>query len=107
MIFMMIPKGFFVLLFIYFVLGSRFVFGVAAVKDKDVWSSNLEKGMGSTRNLEVRFNGPAKHRTDALPIGNGRLGAMIWGGVANETINLNGKKTLLSLELLHNGKLFL
>ncbi|KAJ9537959.1 hypothetical protein OSB04_030692 [Centaurea solstitialis] len=37
----------------------------------------------------VRFNEEAKHWTDALPIGNGRLGAMVWGGVASETINLN------------------
>lgn len=43
------------------------------------------------RTLEIRFNGQAKHWTDALPIGNGRLGAMIWGGVPNEIINLNGK----------------
>ncbi|KAL0356882.1 UNVERIFIED_CONTAM: Alpha-L-fucosidase 2 [Sesamum calycinum] len=49
---------------------NRFFFGLAlgvAVKDKDVWSSSLEKYMDR----------------------NGRLGAMIWGGVANETINLN------------------
>ncbi|KAK4477001.1 hypothetical protein RD792_016203 [Penstemon davidsonii] len=58
--------------------------GISA-KDKDVWSSKME----SERNLEVMFNGAAKHWTDALPIGNGRLGAMIWGSVANETINLN------------------
>lgn len=43
------------------------------------------------RTLEIRFNGQAKHWTDALPIGNGRLGAMIWGGIPNEIINLNGK----------------
>lgn len=46
---------------------------------------------GSRRTFEIRFNGQAKHWTDALPIGNGRLGAMIWGGIPNEIINLNGK----------------
>ncbi|KAL0334917.1 UNVERIFIED_CONTAM: Alpha-L-fucosidase 2 [Sesamum radiatum] len=90
---MMIPKGFSFFLLLLVFVESRFFFGLAlgvAVKDKDVWSSSLEKNMDSTRSLEVRFNnGPAKHWTDALPIGNGRLGAMIWGGVANETINLN------------------
>lgn len=60
------------------------------VKDKDVWSSKLEKST-VRKKLEVRFNDSAKHWTDALPIGNGRLGAMIWGSVVNETINLNGK----------------
>ncbi|PIN05919.1 Alpha-L-fucosidase [Handroanthus impetiginosus] len=88
----MLPKGFSILLlFLVFVQFSLFfglVLGVV-VKDKDVWSSSLEKNVDGTRNLEVRFNGSAKHWTDALPIGNGRLGAMIWGGVANDTINLN------------------
>ncbi|XP_011088197.1 alpha-L-fucosidase 2 isoform X1 [Sesamum indicum] len=89
----MIPKGFFFFVLLLVFVDSRFFFGHVlgvAVKDKDVWSSSLEKNMDSTRSLEVRFNnGPAKHWTDALPIGNGRLGAMVWGGVANETINLN------------------
>lgn len=54
-----------------------------SVRDED---ASWEK----SRNLELRFNGAAVHWTDALPIGNGRLGAMIWGGIANDTINLNG-----------------
>lgn len=40
--------------------------------------------------LKVRFNKEAKHWTDGCPIGNGRLGGMVWGGVFSETINLNG-----------------
>ncbi|KAK2974520.1 hypothetical protein RJ640_018685 [Escallonia rubra] len=56
--------------------------------DKDVWSSSLA-GEGSSEPLKVRFSGPAKNWTDAIPIGNGRLGAMVWGGVASETLNLN------------------
>ncbi|XP_020241025.1 alpha-L-fucosidase 2 isoform X2 [Asparagus officinalis] len=39
--------------------------------------------------LTVVFTEPAKHWTDAAPIGNGRLGAMIWGGVCTETLQLN------------------
>ncbi|XP_076954856.1 alpha-L-fucosidase 2-like isoform X2 [Bidens hawaiensis] len=39
--------------------------------------------------MKVRFSEEAKHWTDALPIGNGRLGGMVWGGVLSETINLN------------------
>jgi alpha-L-fucosidase 2 len=41
--------------------------------------------------LKVTFSGPAKYWTDAIPIGNGRLGAMVWGGVQNEVLQLNGK----------------
>jgi alpha-L-fucosidase 2 len=35
------------------------------------------------------FNKPASAWTEALPIGNGRLGAMIFGGAATETIQIN------------------
>ncbi|XP_051137461.1 alpha-L-fucosidase 2 [Andrographis paniculata] len=59
------------------------------IHDRDVWNSYLEESTEKERKLEVRFDRPARNWTDALPIGNGRLGAMIWGGVVNETINLN------------------
>ncbi|KAF2294593.1 hypothetical protein GH714_013160 [Hevea brasiliensis] len=39
--------------------------------------------------LKITFNGPAKSWTDAIPIGNGRLGAMVWGGIPSEIIQLN------------------
>ncbi|MED6161737.1 Alpha-L-fucosidase 2 [Stylosanthes scabra] len=39
--------------------------------------------------LRVTFSEAATYWTDALPIGNGRLGAMIWGGVSSELIQLN------------------
>lgn len=35
------------------------------------------------------YNNPATHWEEALPVGNGRLGAMVYGGVANELIQLN------------------
>ncbi|XP_010271389.1 PREDICTED: alpha-L-fucosidase 2 [Nelumbo nucifera] len=56
--------------------------------DADFWSPNL-KEMDNSQPLKLRFFEPAKHWTDALPIGNGRLGAMVWGGVASETLQLN------------------
>jgi hypothetical protein len=59
--------------------------------EKELWSPSLEDAE-SSKPLKVTFSGPAKHWTDALPIGNGRLGAMVWGGVATETLQLNGKK---------------
>ncbi|XP_060168142.1 alpha-L-fucosidase 2 isoform X1 [Lycium barbarum] len=57
--------------------------------DRDLWNPSLKNAEKSSRPLEIRFNEPAKHWTDALPIGNGRLGAMVWGGVATEILNLN------------------
>jgi alpha-L-fucosidase 2 len=37
----------------------------------------------------VWFDAPAAHFTESLPIGNGRLGAMVFGGVRDERIVLN------------------
>lgn len=59
--------------------------------EKELWNPSLEDAETS-KPLKLAFSGPAKHWTDAIPIGNGRLGAMIWGGVASETLQLNGKK---------------
>nr|KAJ0186743.1 hypothetical protein LSAT_V11C900500780 [Lactuca sativa] len=68
---------------------------VKPVLDKDLWNPSSSSSSSSSSNetekkaLKVIFNGEAKHWTDAIPIGNGRLGAMVWGGVTTETINLN------------------
>ena len=39
--------------------------------------------------LNLWYRQPAKEWTAALPIGNGRLGAMVWGGAQNERLDLN------------------
>ncbi|KAM0872632.1 hypothetical protein ACQ4PT_038596 [Festuca glaucescens] len=44
---------------------------------------------GEERPLKVVFASPAEHFTDAAPIGNGSLGAMVWGGIASEKLQLN------------------
>ncbi|XP_061959289.1 alpha-L-fucosidase 2-like isoform X2 [Populus nigra] len=65
---------------------------VRRTTEKDWWSSSFmddDDNGENSRSLKITFNGPAKHWTDAIPIGNGRLGAMIWGGVALETLQLN------------------
>ncbi|XP_019165494.1 PREDICTED: alpha-L-fucosidase 2 [Ipomoea nil] len=62
---------------------------VKELTDADMWSPSSGSTTESSKPLEIRFNEPAKLWTDALPIGNGRLGAMVWGGVASETLNLN------------------
>lgn len=52
--------------------------------------------------MKIVFKEPAKYWTDAIPVGNGSLGAMVWGGVANETIQLNRKH----LYFLHINRSF-
>ena len=40
-------------------------------------------------NLKIWYQQPANIWTEALPVGNGRLGAMVFGGIRNERIQLN------------------
>ena len=49
----------------------------------------------NANHLRLWYRQPAAVWNEALPIGNGRLGAMVFGGVANETIQLN-EETLWS-----------
>ncbi|MCI3938960.1 glycoside hydrolase family 95 protein [Chryseobacterium aahli] len=41
------------------------------------------------QNLKLTYNKPAENWNEALPIGNGRLGAMVFGGAAQEHLQLN------------------
>ena len=41
------------------------------------------------KGLQLRYNQPARKWTEALPVGNGRLGAMVFGGTTQERIQLN------------------
>lgn len=43
----------------------------------------------SFNNLVLRYTRPALEWTEALPLGNGRLGAMVYGGIETERIQLN------------------
>ncbi|RGY96253.1 hypothetical protein DXA15_13290 [Parabacteroides sp. AM58-2XD] len=51
-------------------------------------SCTLENKQES-RSLELYFNKPAKVWEEAIPIGNGRLGGMVFGGVSEERIQTN------------------
>lgn len=39
--------------------------------------------------MKIWFDKPAESWNDALPVGNGRLGAMIFGGVEKERLQMN------------------
>src|SRR3954469_21141572 len=39
--------------------------------------------------LKLWYSQPARAWTEALPVGNGRLGAMVFGGVPEERLQLN------------------
>ena len=44
---------------------------------------------GQAQNHRLWYNHPATHWLQALPVGNSQLGAMVYGGVATEEIQLN------------------
>ena len=46
-------------------------------------------GLLAQSNVQIKFDAPATHFTQSLPLGNGRLGAMVFGGFNKERIVLN------------------
>lgn len=53
------------------------------------------------QNLKLTYNKPAENWNEALPIGNGRLGAMVFGGAIQEHLQLN-EETIWAGELGNN-----
>ncbi|HVT71997.1 MAG TPA: glycoside hydrolase family 95 protein [Lacunisphaera sp.] len=49
----------------------------------------LAVAVASPPELVLRYDRPANEWVEALPIGNGRLGAMVFGGIAHERLQLN------------------
>lgn len=50
---------------------------------------SLAVAVASPPELVLRYDRPANQWVEALPIGNGRLGAMVFGGIAHERLQLN------------------
>lgn len=53
-----------------------------------------ESDQATTQPDELKrwYDQPAQNWNEALPVGNGRLGAMVFGGVSEELIQLNEEK---------------
>jgi alpha-L-fucosidase 2 len=49
--------------------------------------------------LTLRYDEPAQQWTEALPIGNGRIGGMVFGGITNERVQFNEQTLWLGDEL--------
>jgi alpha-L-fucosidase 2 len=55
-------------------------------------TTQLPSGVGTgtgTDALKLWYRRPATRWVEALPLGNGRLGAMVWGGIEHERLQLN------------------
>ncbi len=51
--------------------------------------SIVSTNLFSQKDLTLWYKTPATVWTEALPVGNGRLGAMVFGGVEQELVQLN------------------
>lgn len=63
--------------------GAKSAFIVMAVTALSVAS------VAGETDLKLRFNNPAGKWTEALPLGNGRIGAMVFGGTEDERVQIN------------------
>ena len=53
------------------------------------WSERSHDADGNAGAARIFYKQPAQAWPDALPVGNGRLGAMVFGGTAKERLQLN------------------
>lgn len=61
--------------------------GVGLAAATTLPTSTLSQNASS--DLTLWYRNPANEWVEALPVGNGRLGAMVFGGIANERLQLN------------------
>jgi alpha-L-fucosidase 2 len=66
-------------------LWTRGRIGVAAV----AWAIVTLSTSADAADLELWYRQPARQWVEALPVGNGRIGAMVFGGTADERLQLN------------------
>jgi len=64
---------------------------------------NSENTKKVNSDLKLWYNQPAEKWTEALPIGNGRLGAMVFGGIENERIQLNEESLWAGAQVNNNN----
>ena len=63
------------------------IFGLTLLPGRAACAS--AKGDKAATTKALAFDAPATRWIDALPVGNGRLGAMVFGGVGTERLQLN------------------
>ena len=63
--------------------------GLALISNHRLFAATTDSNTSPSQPLTLWYPRPATNWTSALPIGNGRLGAMIFGGVAREHLQLN------------------
>jgi alpha-L-fucosidase 2 len=111
--------------FMFFITTIFLLFTIIGCNRQSIKSSSNQPSIETLSRWSSSFwyNSPAKHWTEALPLGNGRIGAMVFGGIGNEEIlinensiwagpptpidNLEGPKIISQMrELIFQGKYF-
>ena len=64
----------------FLVFAATWAFPLLATQDSET---------ADPKNLRLWYKKPAEQWTEALPVGNGRLGGMVFGGVPKEHIQFN------------------
>lgn len=75
-----------------YALVCSFLAQTSAYAQENSSGSIKNKGQSQIQNLndqKLYYNTPASEWVEALPIGNGRLGAMVFGGISTERIQFN------------------
>jgi alpha-L-fucosidase 2 len=67
----------------------RILLAWAAVMVAVGWSAASDAASAPARANVLWYDKPAAKWTEALPVGNGRLGAMVFGGISQERLQLN------------------
>jgi alpha-L-fucosidase 2 len=67
--------------------------GIPFLRVRGLWATSVEADLpiasNGSDNQTLWYEEPASQWPDALPVGNGRLGAMIFGGITTEQLSLN------------------
>ena len=61
----------------------------AVVRAADNGTIAFQASAATAHDLKLWYDKPAAQWVEALPVGNGRLGAMVFGGVEHERLQLN------------------
>lgn len=52
-------------------------------------NANAQNPQSNQQDLKLWYNKPSEKWVEALPVGNGKIGAMIFGGVEDELLQIN------------------
>jgi len=80
-----------------------FIYGVTILIVFSIWSCNTNEYQYQQPEVKLWYEQPAREWTQALPVGNGRLGAMVYGDPFEEKIQVNEESLWAGQQLNNNN----